>query len=401
MKVQRTLPPAAALLKGRDLLHGAAGIVFPGHYQEKLEQGLREYFGTRRVFLVSSGKAALAVVLKALATLAPDRREVLIPAYTCWSVPSAVVKAGLSVAACDIDPATFDFDHSRLAASVTDNTLCVVSGNLFGIPSDIDRINKVAKAKGSFVVEDAAQAMGVTQAGRKIGTRGDAGFFSLGRGKNITCGSGGIIVTNNERIAKAVAREHALLPQPGKTKQVKELAKAALLTLFIRPWLYWLPAGLPFLKLGETFFYHDFPLEAGSGLQAGLLRRWKPRLETSNRKREENSAALAADLGLTGSPAAGTGCLRFPVLMPDRESRDRVAAVSRKAGLGLAAMYPAAISGVAELKETFAGRSFPAAESTAQRLITLPTHELTAAADRRRMVEVVRGASQRPSRRRG
>lgn len=390
MKIRRTLPPAAAPLSAVDLLHGAAALFGPGRYREHVERGLREYFRVRHVFLVSSGKAALVLILRALARLSPERREVVIPAYTCYSVPSAVVKAGLTVSACDIDAKTFDFDQSLLGGVITDRTLCVVPNDLFGIPAAVDRIKPIAEARGCFVVEDAAQAMGITVKGGKAGTRGDAGFFSLGRGKNITAGSGGIVVTNSDRIAGALATEYALLRGPGLGEQLRELAKAALLALFIRPWLFWLPAGLPFLRLGETIFHRDFPVEAGSGVQAGLLRHWRSRLEKSNWNRAANTAALASELGLTGVPAARTACLRFPLLLPDRATRDKVVAASREAGLGIAALYPAPVSGIEELRESFAGKSFPAAESVAERLVTLPTHELVTAADRRRMVELLR-----------
>jgi dTDP-4-amino-4,6-dideoxygalactose transaminase len=121
----------------------------------------------------------------------------VIPAYTCFSVPAAVLKAGLRPVLCDINPSTFDFDHALLERTLNGNTLCVVAHHLFGIPSNIERVRALSRARGIFVVEDAAQAMGVESHGRSLGTLGDVGLFSLGRGKAITCGSGGIIVTNS------------------------------------------------------------------------------------------------------------------------------------------------------------------------------------------------------------
>ena len=78
---------------------------------------------------------------------------------------------------------------------MTDETLCVLAIHLFGIPANLDRIKKLCRKKDIFIVEDAAQAMGGEYKGGMLGTIGDVGFYSLGRGKNITCGSGGIIVT--------------------------------------------------------------------------------------------------------------------------------------------------------------------------------------------------------------
>src|SRR2546427_8225151 len=134
MRVRRTLPPAAALLKPSDLLHGLAGAFHGSRYSRRLEAQLREYFGAKHVFLVSSGRAALTLILLALRRMS-DRSEVLLPAYTCFSVPAAVERAGLSVKLADVDLETFNFDDGSLTKSIGAQTLCVVSHHLFGIPS--------------------------------------------------------------------------------------------------------------------------------------------------------------------------------------------------------------------------------------------------------------------------
>ena len=185
MKIRRTIPPTAAPLKISDLFCGVAGLINGKKYIEKFKREVRDYFNVKHIFLTSSGKASLAVILRALSSLS-GRREVLIPAYTCYSVPSAIIKAGLKVALCDIDPSTLDFDHKQLKSAVNDNTLCVITNHLFCVPSDTDAVNEICKKQGVFVIEDAAQAMGGDYKNRKLGTNGDAGFFSLGRGKNIT-----------------------------------------------------------------------------------------------------------------------------------------------------------------------------------------------------------------------
>ncbi|HZW36455.1 MAG TPA: DegT/DnrJ/EryC1/StrS family aminotransferase, partial [Candidatus Deferrimicrobiaceae bacterium] len=165
MRPGRTIPPAAAPVPIRDLFRGVSGL-FRGGYLDPLEDEIKGYFGSRFVFLVSSGKGALVLILRALSSLR-NRRKVVIPAYTCYSVPSAIVKAGLDIALCDVDPDTLDFDYGRLEAIVDEKTLCVVPTHLFGIPSDIDRVRRTCEGKGIFIVEDAAQAMGGGSAERK------------------------------------------------------------------------------------------------------------------------------------------------------------------------------------------------------------------------------------------
>lgn len=383
MKIRRTLAPAAAPLGFRDLVHGGAGLVFGGHYREKLELELKAYFGVNHAFLVSSGKAALTVILRALHSLSPNKQEVLIPAYTCFSVPSSIVKAGLTVALCDINPRTYDFDQALLQKAVTKNTLCVVPGHLFGIPSDVNRIARLCSKQRAFVVEDGAQAMGGTIKGKKIGTLSDVAFFSFGRGKNVTCGSGGIIITNSGRIAAEIQKIHTSLERPPAIENLLEFAKAVLLALFIRPWLYWLPSGLPFLKLGETFFHKDFPVARLSGMKAGLLRRWRVRLEKANRVRRRNAAYFSTQLGLDICTEDSPALLRLPLLMASRTMRDSIYSPSREKGMGTSTMYPTAVNKIEEIKTLFPGSSFPSAEKVAGTILTLPTHQYLSATDKK------------------
>src|SRR5687767_5410319 len=106
MRIGRTLPPAAAPLGLADLWHAVAGAVGPTRTLSALRQEIGRHFGVRHVFLVSSGTAALTLALKALKS-ASRRTGVVIPAYTCFSVPAAVSQAGLRPVLCDIDPRTF------------------------------------------------------------------------------------------------------------------------------------------------------------------------------------------------------------------------------------------------------------------------------------------------------
>lgn len=349
---------------------------------------LREYFGAKHVFLVSSGKAALTLILLALKRLS-DRREVLLPAYTCFSVPAAVERAGLSVTLADVDPETFDFDYGSLGKSIGPETLCVVSTHLFGIPSDIERVQRLCVQTGIFLIEDAAQAMGGRYKGRMVGSLGDVGFFSLGRGKNITGGSGGIILTNSERIAAALAVEYDGLGTLGITTALGELARIVLMSIFIRPTLYWLPAALPFLGLGETRFERDFPLRRMSGTSAGTLRHWRDRLIQANRIRAVAAAYFRARLGLEGLEGACIPYLRVPVLMGSREARDRACALSLRRGLGIGRMYPSPINEIEEIKDRFTGQTFPSAKLIADTLLTLPTHHLVAKNDRRSICDLL------------
>mgnify|MGYP001559266070 CR=1 FL=1 len=381
IKARRTLPPAAAPNRLRNLLHAAGGMLSGERALNRFQEELREYFGVRHVFMVSSGMAALFVILRALKALSPEKSNVVIPAYTCFSVPSAVIKAGLDVKLCDIDRDTMDFDYNLLPNAIGKDTLCVVPDNLFGIPSDVDRVQRLCKPHGAFVVEDAAQAMGARHKRRLIGTAGDAGFFSLARGKNITCGSGGVIVTNSDRVAGAIDREYSTLPSPGAAETLKELLMVVAMDVFINPSFYWLPAGLPFLKLGETRFYGDFPVERLSGMKAGLLMNWRTELDGSNRARTENSDYFRRELGLNRAYGR-MPLLRLPVVLKSAEARERVYSIARGKGLGVSTMYPSPINEIEEIKDRFPGQEYPGAKTVAEKLVTIPTHHFLKEGDR-------------------
>jgi len=188
MRIRETTPPAAAPMRFIDLLFGVRGVIKRG-IAEVLENEIREYFQTEHVYFLSSGKAALFLILSALKELG-NRKKVIIPAYTCYSVPSAVRKAGLEIVPCDIMPETLDFDPDHLESLCDHNILCIVATHLFAIPSDVWKIREIAKKKGIYIIEDVAQAMGVFDGDEKCGTLGDVAFFSFGS----TCHSCKLII---------------------------------------------------------------------------------------------------------------------------------------------------------------------------------------------------------------
>lgn len=357
-------------------MHGFYGLICGGKkYRTLLEGESKEHFGIKHVFFVSSGKAALALILLALRGLSKKKR-VIIPAYTCFSVPSSILKAGLEIVLCDIDPVTFDFDRESLKEKITQETLCVLTTHLFGIPADVEGLNKLCAGKEIFVVEDSAQAMGGEHSGRKLGTIGDVGFFSLGRGKNITCGTGGIIVTDNDSIAEAVARQCDKLKETSLNEDVLNFLQLCLMSVFTRPSLYWLPAAMPLLKLGETIYYRDFPIHILSARRATLLRRWRDRLRDSNSVRAKNALELADRVGKPDLRNRTIPYLRFPILVKNKETRELIYGRSKAKGLGLSLMYPTPVNEIEAIRANFPGQMFPGAQKIAERLLTLPTHHL-------------------------
>jgi perosamine synthetase len=388
MKIGRMVPPAAAPLAWADLRRAIAGAFRSDRSVHAFEKEIRRHFGARHVFLVSSGTAALTLALRALRSLS-GRSEVVLPAYTCFSVPAAVLTAGLTPRPCDIDASNFDFDRTLLGETLTPNTLCVITHHLFGIPSDVARTQALCRQHGVFVVEDAAQAMGAESKGRLLGTLGDVGIFSLDRGKNITCGSGGIILTNSDEIAAALARHYQDVPKPALSESIREFFATIMMAIFIRPRLYWIPAALPFLRLGETIFPRHIPVRRLSGVKAGMLRNWQQRLIEANRGRAESAAYFTRRLPLGRAPEPHP-YLRLPLLAASHEEKRRLHSLSTARGLGLGVGYPSPIDEIPEVRSRVNGKRFPSARRVADGLVTIPTHHWLSERDRRAIATLCR-----------
>jgi len=413
MRLGRTLPPAAAPIGLTDFVSGVCGIFRGRRELDRFQSELKEQFGVKHCYLVSSGKAAFALILLALKKLFPDRDKVLIPAFTCFSVPSSVVRAGFTISLCDVHPDNLDFDFAQLSAILSESSLsladagpagpaadslvrtrdsagnsggsighilAVVPTHLFGIPADVARLREMIRDPGVTIVEDAAQAMGESRQGRKVGALGDVSFFSLGRGKALSVVEGGVILTDRDDLAEVLDRLVGRLPRYGLLPLVSLIFKAAALITFIRPRLFWVPKSIPFLKLGETLFEPHFPIRRMSSFQAGLARNWREKLEMLRDIRKKNVNRWVAYLegsSIRGSHFLATqslGLVRFPLRVRDKKKREILLRESARSGLGIMPAYPTSINAIPQLKAKIGRGAFPVAESCARELVTLPTH---------------------------
>ena len=112
---KRILPPAASPIPWDNIIKALVNLFSNSKNPvQNFQNELKSFFGVEYCFLVSSGKSALSLILETLHEVHPSRNEVLIPAFTCYSVPAAIKKVGLKIKICDIDPATLDFDWKGL-----------------------------------------------------------------------------------------------------------------------------------------------------------------------------------------------------------------------------------------------------------------------------------------------
>ena len=386
----RHVAPAGAPIRLPDLARWAAFALAGDDVARSLQQAFCERFNVRHSILTATGRAGLTLLLKALRRLAPaERDEVILPSYTCFSVAASVVKAGLRPRIVDINPETLDFDFDELNGVTFDRVLAIVATNLYGLPNDLPSIVTLARNHGVFVVDDAAQSMGASAFGRPCGTWGDAGLFSLDKGKNVSAIDGGVVVTNSDSIAEALRAEMAGLSNPGLAESTAGVAKALVYFLMLRPWLYWIPNRIPQLELGKTVFTTDFPLELPSRGLMALARTMLPRLEEYTRARVANAAALLDALGAIDGIQTITpnhGCvpvyLRLPILIADGAARDESLRHLNRAGIGATGSYPASLADVPQLAGHLAGTTIAiGGRHVARHIVTLPTHTFVSPAD--------------------
>lgn len=191
-----------------------------GEKVDEFENQIKEYLNVKHAIAVSSGTAALHLALLALDVKPGD--EVIVPDFTFPATSNVVEIVGATTKFVDINLDSLCIDTDNIENMITDKTKVIMPVQEFGQSSDMDKIMELAKKYNLKVIEDAACALGAEYKGRKVGTIGDIGCFSLHPRKAITTGEGGIIVTNDDELAEKIRilRNHGLSYINGKPQFV-------------------------------------------------------------------------------------------------------------------------------------------------------------------------------------
>ncbi len=174
--------------------------VTEGRKTQQLEAMLADYFGCRRVVMVPNGTLALFAALKVLGIGPGD--EVIVPDFTFFGSASAVVLTGAKPVLVDVDLFDGNISVEAARASLSDKTKAVMPVHIFGQSCDLPGILEFARRHKLFVVEDAAQGMGVTCGDKHVGVFGDIGCMSFFADKTLTTGEGGALLLNDDHLAE-------------------------------------------------------------------------------------------------------------------------------------------------------------------------------------------------------
>jgi perosamine synthetase len=176
-----------------------SGVLASGPRIHSFEKEFAEYIGVEHAVAVSNGTVALDVALKALKIGPVD--EVITSAFSFIASGNCILFQNAKPIFADIDPQTFNIDPSDVAEKITSKTKAIIPIHLFGQPAEMDALKEIAEDNRIALVEDAAQAHGAEYKGRKAGSLGDVGCFSFYATKNMTVGEGGMITTNDPKLA--------------------------------------------------------------------------------------------------------------------------------------------------------------------------------------------------------
>ena len=181
-----------------------SGWITSGPQVKAFEARLSAYFGGRPVRSVNSGTGTLELALAVAGVGSGD--EVITTPLSWVATANVVLRAGARPVFVDIDPATRNIDLSLVKAAVTAKTKAIIPVDLAGLPVDRDQLYTIATKHSLRIIEDAAQSMGASWKGRRIGSFGDLVSFSFHANKNMTTTEGGCLVINDEREAELVTQ---------------------------------------------------------------------------------------------------------------------------------------------------------------------------------------------------
>jgi dTDP-3-amino-3,4,6-trideoxy-alpha-D-glucose transaminase len=319
----------------------ARGWYILGQEVSSFEQEFASYCGVGHAVGVGSGTDALVLALRACGIGPGD--EVITTPHTAVATVAAIDLVGARPVLIDIDLARYTLDPDLLEEAITPRTRAVIPVHLYGCPADLGPIIQIAKYHGVTVVEDCAQAHGARYQGRQVGSWGDVAAFSFYPTKNLGAfGDGGIVVTDDQHLAERLR----LLRQYGwRERYVSELRGTN-------------------SRLDE--------------LQAAILRVKLLHLEQWNARRRKLASIYDERFASTEivtplEPEGATHVYHLYVVRHRR--RDELQAVLKKQGIGTLVHYPVPIHLQPAYRDWgYEEGAFPAAESAARQVLSLPLY---------------------------
>ncbi|MFX0187749.1 MAG: DegT/DnrJ/EryC1/StrS family aminotransferase [Candidatus Hodarchaeota archaeon] len=171
-----------------------------GNVVKNFEKEFANYIGVKHAIGVNSGTAALHIAIAALGIGPGD--EIIVPPFTFIATASSILQNNAIPIFADIDNKTYTLDPDSISKRITNKTKAIIPVHLAGLTADMDPLLEIAKENNLYIIEDACQAHGAKYKGKKVGSLGNFSAFSFYPSKNMTTGEGGMITTNNDKLAE-------------------------------------------------------------------------------------------------------------------------------------------------------------------------------------------------------
>lgn len=360
--VRKAMLPYGMHLMGKEEITSALAClksnwIVSGPIVSKFEKAFSEYTGAKYAVALTSGTAALHAALLACGIGSND--EVITTPYTFCSTSNAILYAGAKPVFIDVEYDTFNINSNNIKYKINRKTKAILPVHFAGQPCDMDKIMDIAKKHKLMVIEDAAHACGAGFKGKKIGNIGDASCFSFHPVKNMTTVEGGMLTTNNKKIAE---KAHSLRFH-GITKDVLSREFTS------KPWFY---------EMKDLGFKYNL-----SDLQASIGLEQLKKLEKWNKIREKY-------VEIYKEAFKNIKEIEIPEVKEDRKSawhlyviklnleslkadRDTIMRALRAENIGVNVHYiPVHYHPYYKKRFNFKKGSFPAAERIYERAVTLP-----------------------------
>ena len=372
----RRVAPTLAPLSWLALRSGLDALLRPGAWRGELQRQLHTLYPTATIIPLTSGRAALTEAIR-IAMLSTGRPRVVIPAYTSFSVAAAAVAAGAAVDVCDVNPETLQLDREALNGCVSDSTAAVVLGNLFGFPDSTADLTWLDES-GAMIIDDAAQALGATEHGRRAGGRGALGVLSFGRGKCVTLGEGGALLINDPSLVGRAFGE----PMPEGGRGFAAWLAGCAITACASGSVFGILSRLPGVGVGESHYSPRVRVRAAPSsvdgmavdLAAAVARHLEVRQQAA--RRWQRMFVDASDFTVPPiMDGVSPAYLRMPVFTTSLRDREELVGRLSLGRFRFVRSYPFGLSHLQALQGGAHGkRAAPGADWIADHVIALPCH---------------------------
>jgi perosamine synthetase len=308
-----------------------------GKYVDSFEKEFSKYVGVNHSVMTSNGTTALFTALNSLG-LKPDD-EVITTPFSFIASANSILYAGAKPVFADINPDTYNLNPESIKEKITPRTKAVLCVDLFGQTCDMDAIQQICADKNLLLIEDASQAHGAEYKSKKAGSFGDVACFSFYATKNITCGEGGAITTNDAALAE-------------KCRKLINHGQAS--------------------KYNHDSLGYNFRL---TDMQAAIGCEQLKKLDSLNAKRISNAAVLSYGIKHFKTPTAIPGYKHvFHQYVIECSQRDKLQNYLLSEGIQTAVHYPSTIPAQPFYKKMGYAQKCPVAEEKAKQVLSIPVH---------------------------